>query len=369
MQIFSEIVKLTKNLSIILILILVVSCSSKKKSGPVEIISQSLSNTETPEEKLFNAAQDAYEREIYTLAQDNYQLLLDTYPDSTFKTYAELKLADTYFNLRNFQVASQKYENFKSDHPTSPDVAYATLHAARSYQLTSKGAGRDCSPLKKAIENYNFVIEKFPNSPFADSARVYRDNAQKILADSELDVINFYVKEKKEAAQNARIADYKKLYSDVNKTGELKHQTFGTLAYNNSNWKPKKINLHKTNKQKSSLSKKSTFKDKTEVLAKAEIEHLACSNKNPKLLFINLMGSEAEKVMNSYENDTILNPNEKGEVTLNLNDSIKYTPVKQNCFASKDLELSKNHSLVLKSKDPVKLITMKNPTRLVLVVQ
>src|SRR5690606_5146246 len=99
--------------------------------------------------------------------------LRDGYPLGPYTEFAEIKIADTHFFLRNYADAAPYYEQLLQNRSSSQSAAYLTLQAGRSYHLSNKGLGRDASALEKALTFYERVVEQFPRSLYAEAARAH----------------------------------------------------------------------------------------------------------------------------------------------------------------------------------------------------
>lgn len=182
----------------------------KKELEPKELKPKDLKVSESSERDLMQEAQTHFSNGLYTIAKENFQTLLNTYPDGVYKEYAELKIADTDFEMMDYGEAVKEFENFQQNHPASTSSDYVALRIGRCYHLMHKGVGRDPTPLQRAIEGYNQLINKFPNSLYTPTAKQYLSEANKLLAEQEKFVSDFYANGSKETAANVREREYNK---------------------------------------------------------------------------------------------------------------------------------------------------------------
>jgi outer membrane assembly lipoprotein YfiO len=207
-----------KRLTIILIFAATLAaCSS---SAPTELPAKELvkasnMSVDTPQSELFRNAKRYYASELYSLAKESFESLKDSYPSGPYVEFAAIKSADCDFELRDYVAAASGYEKFASDHPSSASAPYALLLAARSYQLSSRGVGRDVSPIQQASELYQKVMERYPGTPYAIKAKGFMIETAGTLAEQERFIADFYNKRDNEKAAEARQAGIKETYKTI----------------------------------------------------------------------------------------------------------------------------------------------------------
>lgn len=162
------------------------------------------------EEELFENATHYYLTGLYSVARESFEALRDGYPLGAYGEFAELKAADAYFESSAFDTAAPLYENFIKNRPASEATPYALLRAARSYQLSNKGIGRDSAPLKKALGFYDSLLSQYPTSPYIDGAQVWREEVRASLAEGDKRIISFYRKQLKVPALQVREQEFQK---------------------------------------------------------------------------------------------------------------------------------------------------------------
>src|SRR4051794_10652280 len=104
---------------------------------------------------------------MYTLAGGSFHSLPARSRLGPYAPLSEIKLADSYYFNREYTEAAKRYEDFAKNYPGSADIPYVKLQAAKSYLSGSRGAGRDRSPLEKALTLLDEVVTTYPTSPYA----------------------------------------------------------------------------------------------------------------------------------------------------------------------------------------------------------
>lgn len=196
---------------------LLVACSEsapnpEDDSGAKEIKTKTKSSLDLPELELFSNARRQYDSSLYSIAQESFEALRDNYPTGPYAEFAELKIAEAHFKTTDYKAAAIAYEEFTKNRPASSAVPYALLRAGRSYELSSAGVGRDPTPLQKAVELYNSLIERFPNSVYIAGAQYFKRGVEELLAAYEQKIITFYDEREKAQASSARDKEFSKRF-------------------------------------------------------------------------------------------------------------------------------------------------------------
>ena len=162
-------------------------------------------SVDTPEAELFVKGKDFYRSGLYSVAEESFEALRNGYPLGPYAEFAAIKIADAHFEEAEYGEAAQAYEDFIKDRPASAALPYVLLRAGRSYQLSSRGVGRDSQPLEKASAHYQRLLSEFPNSVYASAAVQYRVDTISMLKASEQRVADYYAKRGYDEAARARL--------------------------------------------------------------------------------------------------------------------------------------------------------------------
>lgn len=153
---------------------------------------------------LFESGKAYYADGLYSLARDAFDALVLNFPNSPYREFAEIKVADSDFDQRKYAEAAVGYEQFLKDHPGSPSSGYALLQQARSHRLAYGGPGRDPAPLVRAREASERLLAQFPGSQYEPAARELRLDVLEQLTEHERIVRDFYVKQNRQQAAAVR---------------------------------------------------------------------------------------------------------------------------------------------------------------------
>jgi outer membrane protein assembly factor BamD len=175
------------------------------------------------EEELVEKGIDAYDRELFTLAKENFTELQDKYPASYYAAFAELKIADCFFNLAEYAPAVTAYQEFIKLHPKHEAAPYAKFQIGESYSMQYRGLRHDQGPLRSAVKSYEALTREHPLSEYTRLARKRISECRERLAAHEADVAKFYYKQGQVEASAARYREISANYADSS-TAQLTRQ-------------------------------------------------------------------------------------------------------------------------------------------------
>jgi outer membrane protein assembly factor BamD len=128
----------------------------------------------------------------YPRAIQHFQEVIDNYPYSDYATLAELKIADTQFEQRNYEEAASYYQDFVELHPGHDKVPYAIYRNGLCSFERMRGADRDQGPTREAISQFETLIQRYPDAQEATDARARLTEARERLAEQDLMIADFY---------------------------------------------------------------------------------------------------------------------------------------------------------------------------------
>ncbi len=186
----------------LMLLPMFLSCSGKKvdENDPASIMAD---------------AEDDIKGDRYAPALEKLRMVKNRFPYSKLAVEASLRIADVYFLQESFSEAAAAYELFRDLHPKHEKVTYAMLRVGKSYlsDMPSNTA-RDLSMGYRAVEAYEAFLRRFPEVPEAKDAKEELHKAKAQLADKELYVGEFYVREKFYYSARPRFKKVIELYPD-----------------------------------------------------------------------------------------------------------------------------------------------------------
>lgn len=130
-------------------------------------------NSPTPDwtaKDFFHAAKEKYDDENYFNAVNDFTVVLLRFAGSNVADSAQYYLADSHYMMGDYLIAGVEYEKLINDMPQSPLVKKAQFRLAESYNQLSPRAALDQKYTTKAIREYQYFVEEYPNDPLKDKA-------------------------------------------------------------------------------------------------------------------------------------------------------------------------------------------------------
>jgi outer membrane protein assembly factor BamD len=181
-----------KRAAALALLLLAWSCAS----GQVDL--ETLSSAS--DEIVWEAGQKAVEKKSWESARQYFRRIVDAFPQSSHQADARIALADTYFEeggLANYVLAVSSYREFLTLYPQHPKSDYAQFRAAESYFKQKNSPDRDQTATQQAVEEYQRLLDVYPQSSYVEPARERIRECRQALARSNFQVGYFYQKTRK----------------------------------------------------------------------------------------------------------------------------------------------------------------------------
>ena len=153
---------------------------------------------------MYEDAMRLFQKKKYERAAEAFKKFKEEFPLSDLSPMVELRTADSYFFDKNYSEAIVLYEEFKKLHPLHPEIPYSIFQLGMCHFKQMHSLDRDQTETEKAVEQYRYLIENFPQSPLVPEAKTNMKICQKQLADHEFYVANFYLRMKKYKGALAR---------------------------------------------------------------------------------------------------------------------------------------------------------------------
>jgi outer membrane protein assembly factor BamD len=115
------------------------------------------------------------------------------HPYSDWARKSLIMSAFAYYSMGSYDECVAAAKRYLTLHPGSPDAAYAQYLIAAAYFDQIPDVTRDQSDTEKALAAFQEVINKFPNSEYAQTAKQKIQVARDQLAGKELQVGRYYL--------------------------------------------------------------------------------------------------------------------------------------------------------------------------------
>ena len=157
---------------------------------------------EKSEQRYYNDAVAQIDKGRYTQAVEDLTNLRTFYPTGQYAEQALLDMMYAQYESGKFETAAASAEQFINLYPSNPQVSYAYyVRGVANMQGSSEGlklfklnqAERDTAYLRIAFANFQELINKYPNSPYAPDAAQRMTFIYNQFAESEMSAANWYI--------------------------------------------------------------------------------------------------------------------------------------------------------------------------------
>jgi len=164
---------------------------------------------------VWEAGQKAVEKKDWESARQYFRRLIDAFPQSEHQPDARISLADSYFEeggTANYVLAVSSYREFLTLYPQHPKSDYAQFRAAESYYKQKNTPERDQTTTEQALEEYQRLLDIYPQSAWVEPARDRVHDCRQSLARAHFSVGFFYQKTRQ--AWRSAIGRYETILAD-----------------------------------------------------------------------------------------------------------------------------------------------------------
>lgn len=166
------------------LLLLLGACTSDEEVAPY---------VERPVEELYNEAYDAALAGDYKEAAPLFDEVERQHPYSVWATQSQLMAAYSLYQTNSYDEAIAALDRFIQLNPSNPNVDYAYYLKGLSYYERIVDVGRDQKLTRDALDSFNEVVRRFPNSRYSRDAKLKLDLARNHLAGKEMSIGRWYM--------------------------------------------------------------------------------------------------------------------------------------------------------------------------------
>ena len=160
------------------------ACSTAKDAGHMSA------------EQLYNRGYKLLNKTSYAKAAETFEKVELEHPYSKWATKAKLMGAYAYYKDQKYDDAIISLDRFIKFHPGNKDIAYAYYMKGLCYYEQIVGVEKDQETTRQALDAFNQVIVRFPDSDYAQDARLKLDLIYDHLAGQEMEIGRFYLRQK-----------------------------------------------------------------------------------------------------------------------------------------------------------------------------
>jgi outer membrane protein assembly factor BamD len=170
-----------------------------------ELYNQGLANLEQGRLKEAGKKFEAVDRQHPYSEQARKAILMDTF---------------TQYRQGNYTEAISSGKRYVSLYPTNPDAAYAQYLVGLSYFRQIRDVTQDQKEARRTIEAMNEVVQRWPESEYADDAQTKIRFARDQLAGKEMQVGRYYLERREYIAAIKRFRNVVESYSNTRQVEE-----------------------------------------------------------------------------------------------------------------------------------------------------
>jgi outer membrane protein assembly factor BamD len=189
------------------VLLLLPACSSHQLD--LEALSSA------SDEIVWEAGEKAVEKKDWESARQYFRRLIDAFPQSEHQPDARIALADSYFEeggTASYVLAVSSYREFLTLYPQHPKSDYAQFRTGESYFEQKNTPDRDQTATQQALEEYQRLLDVYPQSQWVEKARERIRECRQTLARAHFGVGFFYQRTRQ--AWRSAIGRYETIVTD-----------------------------------------------------------------------------------------------------------------------------------------------------------
>lgn len=180
----------------------------------------SLVQEEKSAAELYNIAMDEVENGDIGKASPLFDEVERQHPYSRLATKSQIMSAWALYQSNNYPAAVGALDRFVELNPAHEDIDYALYLKAQSYYEQIVDVERDADMTVRAMEAFEALLNRFPESEYSRDARLKLDLTRSHLAGKEMAVGRFYLKRQHYDAALRRFALILKEYDTTNQAPE-----------------------------------------------------------------------------------------------------------------------------------------------------
>jgi outer membrane protein assembly factor BamD len=141
---------------------------------------------------LYTAGKTQLDQHNYKLAAALFDEVERQHPYSVWARRAELMSAFSYYLDRDYTKSIQSAQGFLAVHPGNRDAPYAYYLIAMDYYQQIADVTRDQQITQQALDALQELIRRYPDSRYAEDARLKVDLVRDHLAGKQMEIGRFY---------------------------------------------------------------------------------------------------------------------------------------------------------------------------------
>ncbi|MEM6847414.1 MAG: outer membrane protein assembly factor BamD [Pseudomonadota bacterium] len=178
---------------------------------------------EAPADQLWNEALVLMDAGDYKTASVKFMEIDRLHPHTEYGRKAQVMMAFASYSRGNYDSAIQNGRRFLTLYPNHEDAAYAQYIVANSYYKQIPDVTRDQQQTNRALAAYERIVEKWPESEYANDARNKVQATQDQLAGKEMEIGRYYLERHENLAAVSR---FRVVVEDYQQTRHVEEALF-----------------------------------------------------------------------------------------------------------------------------------------------
>ncbi len=185
-----------KHILILLTVLGLIACSSNDELPDI--------GADAGEQQIYEEAQRYLRNDNYDLAVRSLQQLEARYPFGKYAEQAQLEIIYAHYGAYEHEAAVESADRFIRLHPMHPNVDYAYyMKGLAAYTanedifarfLPTDLTMRDTAQAREAFAEFAQLLSRFPDSPYAADAEARMIALRNLMARSEINIANYYLR-------------------------------------------------------------------------------------------------------------------------------------------------------------------------------
>jgi len=171
-----------------------------------------------PVEELYNNGVDALNARRFSTADDQFNAVEQNYPYSTWAVNAQLMSGYSLYLQNKYTESIGTLDRFIQLHPAHRDIGYAYYLRALCYYEQIADIERDQKGTEQAMNAMREVVNRFPDTSYANDAKLKIDLCVDHLAGKEMEIGRFY---QKQHLYEAAIGRFQRVVDDFQTTNHV----------------------------------------------------------------------------------------------------------------------------------------------------
>lgn len=178
---------------------------------------------EAPADQLWNEALVLMNDGDYRTATLKFAEIDRLHPHTEYGRKAQVMMAFASYSRGEYDMAVQNGRRFLTLYPNHDDAAYAQYIVANSYYKQIPDVTRDQQQTNRALDAYQRILEKWPDSEYATDARNKVQATRDQLAGKEMEVGRYYLERDENLAAVSR---FRRVVEDYQRTRHVEEALF-----------------------------------------------------------------------------------------------------------------------------------------------